>query len=155
MKNSFIIEEFYKGEKSTFYTIRFCSEPKSEADKFFQKFSSSEKDRIENIESKIERMANKSGCQDHYFKIEESSILNNICSLWEGNLRLYCLRYGNVAVVLGDGGIKDKPTYQEIPELNTIVNQLEEIFPLIDERIKDGEIIITDNEIIGDLIFKF
>lgn len=154
MKNSFIIEEYYKGKKSTFYSIRFYSESKSEADKFFQKFISSEKDKIENLVSKIEGIAEKSGCQEHNFK-EESSIYNNICALWEGDLRLFCLRYGNVAVILSGGGIKDKLTYQEVPELNTIVNQLEEIFPLIDERIKNEDIIITDNEIKGNLIFKF
>ncbi len=155
MSVEFEIEEYFKGEESTFYTIKLKGEAKSETEKFFEEMATIDIESTEFIAQRIEIMAEKTGCRDNFFKLKESSFFNNLCALSKGELRLYCLRYGNVAVVLGGGGIKPEgvASYQEIPELDEDVKILEKACELIDERIKEKEIQINDNSLSGN--FKF
>jgi hypothetical protein len=139
---------------ATFYSIKFKGENKSEADKFFEKFEDIEKEKIENISKKILLMIQKRGCSDSAFRLNESSPYNNICALWDGNLRLYCLRFGKVAVILGGGGIKDVNKYQDSEELTRHVKNLEMVYePIINRIINEKELFVLDNKLEGN--FKF
>jgi len=153
----FEIVEFIKhksNHKSSFYAIKLDSETKSEADAFFDKFENTKKEEIEILSGKIDYMVTKRGCLESFFELKESKIDDNICCLKAGKLRLYCLRYSKVAVILGGGDFKDVNTYQESEDLNKHVKLLQVIYALIDERIKDKEIIITENSITGKLKFN-
>lgn len=58
----------------------------------------------------------------------------------ESNLRLYCIRFSNVAVILGGGGFKDKSIrqWQEDPKLSNEVRLMmayaESILKQLDEK---------------------
>ncbi|MBX7044678.1 MAG: hypothetical protein K1X86_02480 [Ignavibacteria bacterium] len=155
MNVEFKIEEYLKGNKSIFYSIKLKGEAKLEIDKFIEKFEISDSESIANIIDRIDIMADKTGCLDYYFKIKESSFYNNLCALSKGELRLYCLRYGNMGVILGGGGKKPAgiTAYQDAPELYESVKLLENICKQIDDRIRDGEIIVGENSLLGNLNF--
>lgn len=150
----FKIEEFISGKKSSIYTLKFFNETDTEIDKFIKRYKESYPEEIEVLMTRIERMAEISGCQDYLFKISEGKKSHNICALFVNDIRLYCLRYGNIALILGDGGIKDKGgAYQDYPRLLKIVNTLEEACRLIDDKIRNKEIIFSGSKLTGNLDF--
>lgn len=138
---------FRPGKKSSFYSIQFEGEKQSELEKFFYKFSSTHTDDITDINYRIEKMADRTGCQDIYFK-PQSSKDNWVCRLRNtGCVKLYCIRYGNCAVILGGGEIKAKGgSTQKNPKLQKQVDMLSEIF-----HIMDGKIVIENNKLSGKL----
>lgn len=140
-------------DKSSFYAVKLSNKKLTEAEEFFKRFEESEQKKINILVSNILNMT-KRGIRDEYFKIKELKIDDNICCLSIEDLRLYCLKYGNVAVILGGGGYKNVRAYQDSAELLGQVELLQNVCRIIDERVKEKEIIITDNSIEGNLIFK-
>lgn len=157
MNCSFIIEEIeLSGSECTFYSIRFEGEKESEFMKFVYENNDRHQKDLGDILFNIKDMANRYGAIEKFFKIEEGSILDNLCVLpnKKSKLRLYCLRYSKVAVLLGGGGVKGKGAYQDYPELLKKVKILQEVCVLIDKRIKDGEIYWDNDKLSGNLEFK-
>jgi len=145
----FEIIEFYLGEKAGFYTIKLLGE--SETDKFLINNSLVKAGQIVEISKKIKLMADKRGCLETLLSKE----YGNIYKFSEGNLRLYCLLFGKVAVILGGGGIKNVKATQDSKELTGYVKLLEYVDTEINIRILNKEIFVTDNRIKGDLTFNF
>jgi len=156
VNRKFKIVEFIIGDKSSFYSIQFEGKSKSEAQEFFEKYENKYAEEIEDIADNIFLMSGRQGSTNGFFKLKEGKIDDNVCAISEGDLRLYCLRYGNIAVILGSGGIKPKGvgTYQDIPILNKAVKELQDICKLIDYRIKSEEIYWQRYELKGELEFK-
>lgn len=158
MKKSFLIEEItFAGNRCQIFSVKFEGESENEFDKFLKKYDKTHPKIIEDITLRIRAMKQRNGCLDIYFNMEVSSIYNSICRLKRTKqLRLYCIKYGKVALILGGGGIKsnNKRTYQEVPELNEAVGKLEYIYEKIDEKLKEKEIRITDEGIEGNLLIK-
>lgn len=138
------ILEFKFGEKAGFYTIRFDGEEETEAMKFFNKFAKKKRRNIKNILNNIDYMINKRGCREHLFKHE----FDNIYKLSDGDLRLYCIRFGNCAAILGGGDIKKVRATQDSEILSEHVQLLKKIDAEINSRISNKEIIVTYNRII-------
>lgn len=70
-----------------------------------------------------------------------------------GKLRLYCLRLSDKILIFGNGDIKDTRAWQESSTLSTYVEMLIDTSRFIASRIKDGNILLVDKEIIGNLTF--
>ena len=157
MKRSFIIEKLdIPGEKCQILTIHYDCEELSEFDKFLADHEKEYHKKIGDIVTRFSLMKKRNGCPDVYFK-DVSTPYDNICRLSRtGKLRLYCLRFGNVAIIIGGGGVKEKEkrTYQEVKELNKIVEDLKIIYSKIEEKIKNRELVISDEGIKGDLKFN-
>lgn len=148
----FSIVEFIIGGKAKFYSIKFDGEELSEAEKFFDSLSEEYSKGAEALAQKIERMAERVGCPDYMFKMSESKRTDNICALYDEELRLYCLRYGNTTVILGNGGVKPKGirTYQEKEDLYEAVKALQGIEPVIYQEIISKELRQLDSgEFVG------
>lgn len=64
-------------------------------------------------------------------------------------LRLYCLRMSDSVLIVGNGGVKDSRTYEENPELNGYVINLQKLDALLSEDIKKGIVVIEATEILG------
>lgn len=64
-------------------------------------------------------------------------------------LRLYCLRVSDKILFLGNGGEKLSRTYNEDPELNGYVMDLQKFSSLIQNAIKQGNIVIEENSLKG------
>lgn len=139
------------GEKAGFYTTLLDGEEKTEATKFFEIINKKAPRKAENLYSQIEYQTEKRGCLDSLFYYERDE---NIYKMKDDNWRLYCIRFGKVAVIIGGGGFKDVPKTQDSEMLEGHVNNLQYINMIINQRIKDKEIIVTENGLTGNLKFK-
>lgn len=149
----FEIVEFCLGEKAAFYTIKLSGESETEIDKFLTKYSKEKEEQIDAISLKIKQMAETRGCLDTLITKE----YDNIYKFKEEKIRLFCLRFGKVAIILGGGGIKEPNirATQDSVELTGYVKLLEFVDQEINKRIYNKEIFVTDNRITGDLKFNF
>lgn len=102
------------------------------------------------------------GAREIYFKINEGKPGDGVCALYDdehSNLRLYCIRYGTVLVILGSGGHKPKNSraLQETKKLEEENQIMRNLSTEIEKRRKDGDIIFSKDflDIEGDLIFNF
>lgn len=154
MNISFKIEFYQSGKKASLYTIKLNGETESEFDKFLSDSNLKNNKEFESFLIQINEILEKYGCQDRFFKLNESKLTDAVVALWRGKIRLYCCRYPNIILIAGSGGIKNTRTYQEDKKLNHCVQLMAEVSKRIDDRIKDREILIVDNKFVGNLIFK-
>ncbi|UVR14472.1 hypothetical protein [Parabacteroides distasonis] len=73
-------------------------------------------------------MATKTGAAEHFFKLNEGKPGDGVCALFDSpdkKLRIYCIRFANVAIVVGGGGYKPKNirAYQESSSLKKKLKQ--------------------------------
>ena len=97
------------------------------------------------------------GAYERYFRYE-GKMTDRVCALpghymVESNCRLYCLRFTDSLIIIGNGGIKATKTYQEDTYLNNCVAILQEIDKKINNMIKSGDIKIDGKTILGKLDF--
>lgn len=101
------------------------------------------------------------GARENFFKINEGKPGDGVCALYDdekSNLRLYCIRYGTVLVVLGSGGHKPKTTrrLQETKKLEDENQIMRNLSAEIEKRRRNGDLSFSKDflEIDGDLIFN-
>lgn len=149
--NTFVVERFGGGKRGTFFTLRRSDSLVSETDAFFRKAMEDVPDAAETLALKMERMIHYTGFQEQYFKTGEGSRGDAVCALSEGKLRLYCLRYGNIAVILGGGGVKQTRTYQEDAVLHSKVKLMQALNRELDRLMKEGTVRMTEDGFTFDL----
>jgi len=153
---NFSIIPIFEGSKAKIYTIKFLESDNSEYKNFVQEFKNIYSESVHILNQKLKSFSYKRGIIDE-FLTRESSEAFNVYKISEtnDNLRLYCIRYSNVALIIGGGGIKTlgKIKLKDNPHLQIKVDQLVEIEKIIQKRINSREIIITDNSIEGNLNF--
>ena len=133
------------------YTIHRVGESDSE----FQKFAINHKDnsKVKNdfyrIMAWIQKIEER-GALERYFRTE-SKFKDNVCALPidTGKIRLYVLRLSDQILILGNGGIKTTPTYNEDPILNKYVTTLAAIDRQLSNKLKRGQLRIQGKELIG------
>jgi len=108
----------------------------------------------------LEIIGKRTGAREHFFKLNEGKPGDGICALYdepERNLRLYCIRWGNVAILIGGGGFKPKNirAWQEDPLLSKEVKVVMNIAREIQQRIDDKQITFTSDgsQLQGNLNF--
>lgn len=117
-------------------------------------------DEVRDIVKRLRVIGYKEGARHEYFKHNEGKPGDGVCALFDmpgKNLRLYCIRYGCVAVLLGGGGFKPKSvrSYQQVPALNEQVEVIKRISQMIMNAQKEGDLKIDANgELIGRMIFN-
>lgn len=157
MKQEITIILFEEYKDVNFYSIVIGSNEDCEMESYLKYLQSQNKNKdavqIVNLLTKI----GQNGAQERYFRYEGKRH-DHVCALpghylFDTKCRLYCLRYGDLILVLGNGGIKKTKTYQEDPHLNTCVTTLQNIDVKIQELIKSGDIEISGKTISGKLSF--
>lgn len=106
---------------------------------------------------KLRTMSGKTGFVDNYFKLNEGKPGDGVCAVTDlkGKLRLYCIRFGNVLLVLGGGGPKATRTYEEDPKLLKENLSLREISAALANAIKGKDLRIKgDGHLSGDLTME-
>lgn len=106
----------------------------------------------------VENRAGGIGFIDTFFKLNEGKPGDGICAItdWKGKLRLYCIRFGNILLVLGGGGPKTTRTYQEDPKLLSENLMLRSVSDVMTEAIREkGLKIEEDGSLSGDLVIEF
>lgn len=154
------IEEL-SGEEASVYSIYMENEQVTAYEKFIQENITSFKSEIIDINKRLQIIGNETGARHSFFKHKEGSPGDGVCALYDDpdkKLRLYCVRYGTVMVVLGGGGPKPKniQALQEDPKLTEENNFVRQVSNDIRTRMEEGEIRFINYglEFEGDLEFK-
>jgi hypothetical protein len=138
--NTFVVERMMQGKRGVLMTLREENSLQSETDSFFADVMQSHPEEATLLALKLEKMARHNGFQDQFFKMGEGSRMDNVCALSEGKLRLYCLRYGNILLIMGGGGVKTTRTYEDDASLHSKVKTLQKMSKALDRMIRDGEV---------------
>lgn len=90
------------------------------------------------------------GFLDRYFR-PEGKMRDRVAALpiQSNKLRLYCLRLSDSVLIVGNGGQKDTKTYQENPELNGYVINLQKLDDILRIAEQKGTISIEETTIEG------
>jgi len=151
----FSIIPLKSGNKAKIYTIQFEDQSISEYYRFVDDHKSEYPEIVNELDVRLTYMVRNYGIPDHFFKRESPKPYNVFRIENTEDLRIYCIKFSNVAIVLGNGGIKlpDTIKLNENPDLQKIRNLLMGIEDLITDRIKTGDVIINDKELKGNLTF--
>lgn len=148
------------GKKAQIYSVILGQEDQSVFEQFLQNNYSEYPTEIEDIVSKLKIMATKTGAAEHFFKLNEGKPGDGVCALFDSpdkKLRIYCIRFANVAIVVGGGGYKPKNirAYQESSSLKKEAETVVRISRIISEAIKNKDIHLDDNGFfLGNLKLK-
>lgn len=69
-----------------------------------------------------------------------------------GKMRLYCLRFSDNMLVIGNGAVTKSQKYQEDPNLTAIINSLRNIERKISQEVKSAGIDFEDNEALKKIV---
>ena len=142
------------------YTLLNCDTGISLFQSFLQENQHQFPDEVKDIAKRILSFK-EVGARENFFKINEGKPGDGVCALYDdekSNLRLYCIRYGTVLVVLGSGGHKPKTTrrLQETKKLEDENQIMRNLSAEIEKRRRNGDLSFSKDflEIDGDLIFN-
>lgn len=154
------IEEL-SGEEASIYSIYLEKEKQTAYEKFIKENLNSFKSEILNINKRLQIIGHETGARHSFFKHKEGNPGDGVCALYDDpdkKLRLYCVRYGALMVVLGGGGPKPKniQALQEDPKLTEENELMRQVSSDIRSRMDDGEIRFANEglDFEGDLDFK-
>lgn len=133
------------GKRATVYSVILNDEGQTLFDRFIVENKINFPAEIADLRYQIQTMAHKTGAREQFFERPEGKRDQNVWDLRDRprkKLRLYCLWYPNVAIVLGGGGVKPKNirSFQENPKLNLENDLMRKVCDAIDQRIRDKEL---------------
>jgi hypothetical protein len=149
------IVKIRSGEQASFFTVRIQGEQYTLFEQFIIENKTKYPNELNYISDRIKAMASTTGTREQFFKMDEGNPGDGVCAMYdvpEKNLRLYCIRYGCVSVILGGGGEKpkDMKALQESEKLTEENYLLRRISSGISKAMKDG--LIDWSEVGMDLI---
>lgn len=153
------LELFEEHLYCNFYSFIVDNKRESETKLFFQDLiDTGHVDDASKISYLLEKIGqNKDGAVERYFR-PAGKRKDNVWELPDyyfvkTKIRLYCVRYQNVILVLGNGGLKNSRTYQEDPHLNNCVQILQALDKEIKKSINSGTTKIQSKNLKGKLEF--
>jgi hypothetical protein len=148
------------GLKTSIYSIYIENEKKTLFDIFLNENKNLLLSELKSIISRLKTIGSDTGAREHYFKLNEGKPGDGVCALFDTpkkKLRLYCIRYGSLIVILGGGGPKGKNIrkLQDDKKLEEENYLLRKISQDIKQKMDYGEIEFTDDalDFIGNLEF--
>ena len=160
MKISLVELEELSGEKLKVYSVVVEEEELTLYDQFLEENQEQHKDEISDITNRIEVMARFTGLRDDFIKTGEGALGDGICAIYdkpESNLRLYFIRYGNVAIVVGGGGPKPK-TIRRLQDASKLKDEnyfLRKVSVALTEAVREGTLIIKDEGLESETDFIY
>lgn len=133
------------GKRATIYSVIINDDKQTLFDQFLDENLEKYPQEIDKLYDKIEVIAQKTGVIPVFLAKPEGKLGQDIYALYDEpdlNLRLYFIRLGSVAIILGGGGYKSKniSAFQEDPKLKEENYILREISERVTERIKSREL---------------
>lgn len=155
-KQKYSIELVEEHPLVNFYSIKLEEQELTELERFFEKFPiGCEYDHdIDVIIAWIDKIG-EMGALERHFKYEGKygdGVMAIPIEL--GNkVRLYCLRLSDNILIFGNGDVKDVEKWQDSPTLSAYVEMLMDTSRFIASRMNNGNIVLVDKNIIGNLNF--
>lgn len=146
------IQSVRQTENAGLFTICFEGESYTEFQKFIIKGTENAtlQPDLQKILNALQRMMDAVGFLDRYFR-PEGKMKDRVTALpiQSSKLRLYCLRLSDKVLIVGNGGPKTTKTYNEDPELNGYVINLQKLDELLKLSEQKGTIHIEETNIEG------
>jgi hypothetical protein len=155
--------ETFSGSEAKIYSII----PEGEEETLFEKFVDENvaafKYEVQDILKRLKLIGHKTGARESFFKHEgDRDFVNKyggyVWALYddeESNLRLYCIRFSNVAIILGGGGHKAKSVrkWQEDEKLSEEAQKIMAYAEIILKQLDDGDLYWSEDrtELEGNL----
>jgi putative component of toxin-antitoxin plasmid stabilization module len=136
------------GQKTKIYSVLLENESKSLFDSFLEENTEKNQHELLEILRRINSIAKKEGAKEHYFKKAEGTLGDGVEALYDDTnrkLRLYCIRYGSVVLILGGGGAKNVRALQDDPKLKKENYVLRQISKILTQAMKEGELQWNNN----------
>lgn len=131
------------------YTVAVDDSDKTLFDLFLEENITNHCIELAEIITKLKTMSSKTGFTDIYFKLNEGKPGDGVCAITDvkGKLRLYCIRFGNMLLVLGGGGPKPKQirALQEDPKLLKENLKVRTVSDALAKAIREKDLIIEDD----------
>lgn len=150
----------FNGEGATIYSIILENDEITLLDHFIEENEIHFQTEVNDIVKRIPTIGGTTGARSHFFKENEGIPGDGVCALYDNpdsNLRLYCIRYGSCAVILGGRGPKPKTikALQEDEKLTEGNYLMREVSKKIKDAMKERDIRWSADgmELIGDLNF--
>ena len=158
MKTKLVKLENLSGNKASVYSIWFEELQETSFEIFLNENKNVFLSELKDILSRLKSIGNTTGAREQFFKINEGIPGDGVCALYDNpdkKLRLYCIKYGTLIVILGGGGPKNVRQLQQNTKLKDENYFLRELSEQITERLKDGEIWYTNNNMDFDGNLEF
>lgn len=153
------LEEF-SGSKATIYSVLPIGDDFTLFDYFIEAYQKEYSQEIGFIINRLEVMVQMTGAREIFFKTQEGLPGDGVCALYDNpgrKLRLYCIRYGNVAVILGGGAVKAPGVraWQDDEKLKEAAETMIQVARDVYRRIREGSIqwMADGLKLSGNLIF--
>lgn len=137
--------ENLSGSQATIYSVIMEGEGITLFDHFVNENIADYREEIKFIANRLQEIGNSTGAREKFFKHNEGKPGDGVCALYDdpgSKLRLYCIRYGKIAVILGGGG--PKPDYlkswQEDEKLTLEAETIIQVSKDIMQRIHSGDL---------------
>ena len=145
MKYEIVELEDLSGNQTTIYSVIWGEDELTLLEKFIESNKSIYREEVEDVINRLENIGKNTGAREGFFKMDEGKPGDGVCALYDdpdAKLRLYCIRYGRVAVILGGGGPKSKNTrtWQDSNQLKNEAEKMIAISKDITERLQTGEL---------------
>ena len=131
------LELVMESEKVSIYSPKFEGESMTEFEKFLSDNRALTHPQLKKdfdaIISAIQKMINDCGARENLFRLEGGNIKAIPLCIGSrrrkdiGTVRLYCIRFSDRLLVIGNGGIKKVVRYEDDPVLRRMVDQLRHI----------------------------
>ena len=142
--------ELFSGVEAKVYSIIPEGEDVTLFEKFVEENKGSFKDEIKDLFKRLKQIGHTTGARESFFKHEGDNEFvrkhgRYVWALYDDDkrkLRLYCIRFANVAIILGGGGYKDKSVikWQEDEKLSKEVRKVMAYAESIIKQLDDGDL---------------
>lgn len=159
MKLKLVKLDKLSGQKTQIYSIVVDNDDKNLFEHFLEENDEAYHGELLEILTRIKSISHKEGAREHLFKKAEGKLGDGVEALYDESnrkLRLYCIRYGSVLLVLGGGGAKNVRTLQDDPKLKKENYLLREISKRLSQAMQDGDLKWNNNfnDFAGDFTFE-
>jgi putative component of toxin-antitoxin plasmid stabilization module len=147
------------GNEASLYAVWFEKLNLTSFDTFLKENNSVFKSELIDIVKRLRAIGSKTGAREKYFKMNEGNPGDGVCALFDSpgkKLRLYCIRYGTLIVVVCGGGEKVVKKLQQDKKLTDENYFLRELSAEITNKIKNDEMWFSEDKMDfeGNLIFN-
>ena len=130
--------------QASIYVVVYEDENETSLERFVKENNTDFRDEVKDILQRLNAIGHKTGTRAQFFKPNEGKPGDGVCALYdnpEKHLRLYCIRNGNVTLIIRGGGEKSKQmmAFQESDKLKEENYFLRDVSQLILERLKDKD----------------
>lgn len=145
------------GEETRLYSVVPRGDQEDLFTQFVRKWNKIYPDEVREILGRLSLIGNRVGAREGFFKHDEGKPGDGVCALYDrpnAHLRLFCIRYGAVTVILGSGGPKKVRAWQDDPTLKREAERMIAYARDINRRLREGyDLFWSDDrtELLGEL----